>query len=158
VTVICVFLGIPVPKATHAIDAVLAALQIQAFMSWRRHEKIKNNQPYWEIRIGIHSGSLLAGVIGKKKFTYDVWGDAVNTASRMESSSIPGAINVSQTTFDLVKDLFECEHRGKIAAKNKGNIDMYFVKRIKEHLSLDPMGLLQNDEFNALYLAINNSI
>jgi len=150
--------GIPVPKATHAIDAVLAALQIQAFMSWRRHEKIKNNQPYWEIRIGIHSGSLLAGVIGKKKFTYDVWGDAVNTASRIESSSIPGAINVSQTTFDLVKDLFECEHRGKIAAKNKGNIDMYFVKRIKEHLSLDPMGLLQNDEFNALYLAINNSI
>jgi class 3 adenylate cyclase len=76
----------------------------------------------------------------------------------MESSSIPGAINVSQTTFDLIKDLFECEHRGKIAAKNKGNIDMYFVKRIKKHLSLDPAGLLPNDEFNTLYLAIQQPI
>jgi class 3 adenylate cyclase len=86
--------GIPLAKPTHAIDAVLAALEIQAFMELRRQEKIQRNQLSWEIRIGIHSGSLLAGVIGKKKFTYDVWGDTVNIASRMESSSIPGAINI----------------------------------------------------------------
>lgn len=146
--------GIPTPKRTHAIDAVLAALQIQAFIGWRRHEKIQNNQPYWEIRLGIHSGSLLAGVIGNKKFSYDVWGDAVNIASRLESSSLPGAINISQATFELVKDFFECEHRGKIAAKNKGDIDMYFVNRIKNHLSFDSLGLLPNDEFNALYSAL----
>ncbi len=145
--------GIPIPTRTHAIDAVLAALQIRAFMSWRKHEKTINNQPYWEIRLGIHSGSLLAGVIGTKKFTYDVWGDAVNTAARMESSSIPGAINISQSTFDLVKDFFDCEHRGKILAKNKGCIDMYFVIGIKKDLALDPLGLLPNDEFNVLYSA-----
>ncbi len=147
--------GIPTPNPTHAIDAVLAALQIQAFMGWRRQEKIQNNQPYWEIRIGIHSGLLLAGVIGKKKFTYDVWGDAVNIASRMESSSLPGAINISQSTFELVKDFFYCEYRGKIAVKNKGDIDMYFVNGIKKHLSLDPLGLLPNDDFNALYSTIS---
>jgi class 3 adenylate cyclase len=146
--------GIPTPNPTHAIDAVLAALQIQAFMGWRRQEKIQNNQSYFEIRLGIHSGSLLAGVIGKKKFSYDVWGDAVNIASRLESSSLPGAINISQATFELVKDFFECEHRGKIAAKNKGDIDMYFVNRIKNHLSFDSVGLLPNDEFNALYSAL----
>lgn len=147
--------GIPTPNPTHAIDAVLAALQIQAFMRWRRQEKIQNNQPYWEIRIGIHSGPLLAGVIGKKKFTYDVWGDAVNIASRMESSSLPGAINISQSTFELVKDFFDCEYRGKIAVKNKGDIDMYFVNGIKKHLSFDPLGLLPNDDFNAFYSAIS---
>ncbi len=147
--------GIPTPNPNHAIDAVLAALQIQAFMGWRRQEKIQNNQPYWEIRIGIHSGPLLAGVIGKKKFTYDVWGDAVNIASRMESSSLPGAINISQSTFELVKDFFDCEYRGKIAVKNKGDIDMYFVNGIKKHLSFDPLGLLPNDDFNALYSTIS---
>lgn len=143
--------GIPTPTSTHAIDAVLAALQIKAFINWRRYEKIQNHQPFWEIRLGIHSGPLLAGVIGKKKFTYDVWGDAVNTASRIESSSLPGCVNISKSTFELVKDFFDCEYRGKIAAKNKGSIDMYFVNSIKKHLALDPMGLLPNDEFNALY-------
>lgn len=143
--------GIPSPRSTHAIDTALAALQIQAFMGWRRQEKIQKNQPYWETRIGIHSGPLLAGVIGNKKFTYDVWGDAVNTAARIESSGLAGAINISKSTFDLIKDFFECEYRGKIAVKNKGNIDMYFVNRIKKHLSLDPLGLLPNDEFNDLY-------
>lgn len=146
--------GVPTPKLTHAIDAVLVALHIQAFVGWRRQEKMQKNQPYWEIRIGIHSGALLAGVIGKNKFTYDVWGDAVNTASRMESSSLAGEINISQSTFDLVKDFFDCEYRGKIAAKNKGYIDMYFVKGIKRHLAIDPFGLLPNEDFNQLYSAV----
>ena len=123
-------------------------------MGWRRQEKIQNNQPYWEIRIGIHSGPLLAGVIGQKKFTYDVWGDTVNIASRMESSGVSGAINISQSTFELIKDFFECEYRGKVAAKNKGYIDMYLVTGIKKHLSSAPLSLLPNDDFNALYSAI----
>lgn len=148
--------GIPISNATHAIDAVLAALQIQSFMRLRQQEKIQKNEPYWEIRIGIHSGPLLAGVIGQKKFNYDVWGDTVNTASRMESSGLPGAINISHSTFELVKDFFECEYRGKVEAKNKGYIDMYLVNSIKKHLSSDPLGFLSNDEFSALYAAIDS--
>ncbi|MBE9127942.1 GAF domain-containing protein [Coleofasciculus sp. LEGE 07092] len=148
--------GIPVPRATHAIDAVLAALQIQSFMYWRRIEKARNNKPYWDIRIGIHSGSLLAGVIGRKKFTYDVWGDTVNTASRMESSAIPGTINISQATFELVKNFFDCEYRGKIGAKNKGSIDMYLVSRIKKYLATDSLGLIPNDKFYRIYSALKN--
>lgn len=146
--------GIPTPNQTHAIDAILAALQIQAFMQWRKLEKQQNNQPYWEIRIGIHSGPLLAGTIGHKKFAYDVWGDTVNIASRMESSGLPGCINISQATYELAKDFFECEYRGKINAKNKGEVDMYLVTGIKEGLSLTSRRLIPNDEFNNLYLAI----
>lgn len=99
--------GIPTPSSTHALDAVLAALQIKAFMGWRRYEKMQKQQPFWEIRLGIHSGPLLAGVIGKKKFSYDVWGDTVNIAARLESSSLPGCINISKPTYDLVKDFFD---------------------------------------------------
>ncbi|MGQ4647464.1 adenylate/guanylate cyclase domain-containing protein [Lyngbya aestuarii] len=142
--------GIPASNLTHAIDAVLAALYIKEFMNLRQLEKMQAQKPYWQIRIGIHSGPLIASVIGKKKFTYDVWGDTVNIASRLESSGMPGKINISQSTYELIKDFFECEYRGKIAAKNKGNIDMYFVKQIKNYLSSDPFGLLPNDEFYTL--------
>lgn len=124
--------GIPTKRETHAIDAVLAAWEIQAFMQQRKEQKAKDNVPYWNIRIGIHSGSLMAGVIGQKKFTYDVWGDTVNIASRMESSGVSERINISQATFELVKDFFECEYRGKIIAKNKGELDMYLVACPKE--------------------------
>jgi len=123
--------GIPQPRANHAFDAVLAAIEIQQFMELRKMQKSQQNIPYWAIRIGIHSGPLLAGVIGHKKFAYDVWGDTVNTASRMESSGIPGNINISQATFELVKDFFECDYRGKVSAKNKGDLDMYLVRYLK---------------------------
>lgn len=146
--------GIPTPNSTHAIDTVLAALQIQAFMNWRRIEKLQKHQPYWDIRIGIHSGPVLAGVIGKKKFAYDIWGDTVNTASRMESCGVAGGINISAATFELVKNLFEFEHRGKIPVKNKGDIDMYLVTGIKPELSLDPLLLLPNEKFNQIYSRI----
>lgn len=148
--------GIPTPNKTHAIDAVLAAINIRTFMEWRKKEKQLLNQPYWDIRIGIHSGPLLAGVIGHKKFAYDVWGDTVNTASGMESSGLSGSINISQATYELIKDFFAVEYRGKITAKNKGKIDMYLVKGIKDSLALDPTGLLPNQEFNQLYFALQS--
>ncbi len=123
--------GIPKSNRTHPVDVILAALQIQKFMELRKQQKSKQNLPYWDTRIGIHSGELLSGVIGKKKFVYDVWGDTVNLASRIESSGVAGRINISQATYELVKDSFDVEYRGKILAKNMGEVDMYLIKGIK---------------------------
>jgi len=104
--------------------AAQAALEIQSFVRQRK----KGMTHPCEIRIGLHSGQVVAGIVGVKKFAYDIWGDTVNTAARMESSSEPGKINLSGTTYALLKDAFDCDYRGKITAKNKGEIDMYFLK------------------------------
>ena len=85
------------------------------------------------IRIGLNTGPIVAGVVGTKKFAYDIWGDSVNVASRMESTSEAGKINVSESTYDLIKDVYHCEYRGEINVKNKGMMKMYFVNRIKDH-------------------------
>ena len=120
--------GIPVANTTNPADVVKAGLEIKAYMDRIKAEREANGQDYWELRIGIHTGKVIAGVVGKNKFAYDIWGDAVNTASRMESSGEPGKVNISGDTFELVKDQFNCVYRGKIKAKNKGDIDMYFVE------------------------------
>ncbi|MEM7180535.1 MAG: adenylate/guanylate cyclase domain-containing protein [Spirochaetota bacterium] len=143
--------GIPKANKTHAVDCVLAALEIQNFMNTMKQLKQQQGLEYWEIRLGIHSGPLVAGVIGEKKFAYDVWGDTVNTASRMESSGTPGKINISGFTYGIVKELFACEYRGKVNAKNKGEVDMYYVKQIKAEYSLEGGGRTPNNSFWRLY-------
>jgi len=143
--------GIPVRNTTHPVDCVLAALEIQAFMNQMKSIKESQGLPYWELRLGIHSGPLIAGVIGEKKFAYDVWSDTVNTASRMESSGIPGRINISGTIHDLVENFFECDYRGKVPAKNKGEIDMFFVNGLRKELSREGDGRTPNETFHALY-------
>lgn len=116
--------GLPVKNERHAQNAAAAALDIIEFVAAR-----KKQVPYGlDIRIGLHSGSLIAGIIGVKKFAYDIWGDTVNTAARMEQSSAPGQVNISSSTFQRVGKEFICEHRGKLEVKGKGALDMYFVK------------------------------
>jgi adenylate cyclase len=141
--------GVPVMNRTHAVDCILAALEIEQVVSRLREHEMAANRPYWQIRIGIHSGDLVAGVVGREKFSYDVWGDTVNTASRLESSGVAGRINISGATYELVKHFFNCEFRGKIAAKNKGEIEMYFVNGIRPELALNAR--TPNNKFYELY-------
>lgn len=121
--------GIPTPRADHALLAARAAWDMQAYMRASVAEQEARGEPCWRLRIGIHSGPLMAGVIGHKKFAYDIWGDTVNVASRLESTGEPGRINVSAATAALIRGEFACEARGRIAIKNAGEIDMFFASR-----------------------------
>ena len=120
--------GLPVKNNTHPSDAVLAAKEIMAFVEERNNKLAAEGKPIWPIRIGIHTGELVAGVVGSKKFAYDIWGDTVNVASRMESNAGVGQINISAATYKLVGDKFHCRYRGKIEVKNKGELGMYIVE------------------------------
>lgn len=119
--------GLPVTNNTHPEDLVKAALEIRDFMNSYNIKRADNQKPVFQIRLGIHTGPVVAGIVGLNKFAYDIWGDTVNLASRMESSGEPGKVNVSSTTYDLVKNKFSCQYRGKIEAKNKGAVEMYNV-------------------------------
>ncbi len=123
--------GLPFPTEDHAYKMVLAAFEITEFVNDSQKPGIENEIRF-EIRIGINTGPVVAGVVGTKKFAYDIWGDTVNIASRMESNSTPGKINVSENTYLLIKDVFDCEYRGEIDVKNRGKMKMYFVNNIKE--------------------------
>ncbi len=125
--------GLPLVTETHAEVMITVACEMQEFMQNYLKNIISDTNSNFELRIGINSGHVVAGVVGTNKFAYDIWGDAVNIAARMEQNSEPGKINISQSTYDLVKHCCDCDYRGKIYAKNKGEIDMYFVDRIKDN-------------------------
>ncbi|MEM8525054.1 MAG: adenylate/guanylate cyclase domain-containing protein [Bacteroidota bacterium] len=120
--------GIPIPDQNNPHNAVQAAIEMQAFMDKNIERKIKEGIPHWQMRVGIHTGNLVAGVVGSKKFAYDVWGDTVNVASRMESAGESGKINISKATYEIIKDHFDCTYRGAFEVKNKGEVEMYFVE------------------------------
>lgn len=145
--------GLPIKNHTHPIDTILAALRMKDFVNKVR-ENGNSEYPSFPIRIGIHTGSAVVGVIGKKRFAYDIWGADVNLASRMEENADNHFINISKSTYDRVHEFFECENRGEIEAKNMGKVPMYSLKRIKPEYSEDEEGLkpsrLFAREYNAL--------
>ncbi len=126
--------GIPERNRTNPVEVVLAAIEMQKYMYTMKADPQNSAAKFWDIRIGIHTGTVIAGVVGHKKLTYDIWGDTVNTASRMESSGEAGKINISGTTYEFVREYFECEYRGRMPVKYKGDLDMYFVTGIKPEL------------------------
>ena len=120
-------------KNASPADMVKAALEIQDFLQHLKAQHMNQGLPYFEARVGIHTGPVVAGVVGEKKFAYDIWGDTVNIAARMEETCEPGRVNVSDDTYWKSKYDFEWQNRGKIAAKNKGMMDMYYVTGIKTY-------------------------
>jgi class 3 adenylate cyclase len=117
--------GLPVPHTDGATATVRAALDIRDYIRRRRADRPDS----FDIRIGVHSGPVVAGIIGVKKFAYDIWGDTVNTAARMEQGSESGKVNISGASYALVRDRFVCTYRGEVVAKGKGAIGMYFVEK-----------------------------
>jgi class 3 adenylate cyclase len=130
--------GLPDANQTHPMDAALGALAMQAYVSRINAQRAKVRMPAWEIRIGVHTGPVIAGIVGKHRFAYDVWGNAVNVAARMEQSGEAGRTNISGATQALIKTHFDCESRGQIEAKNKGPMEMFFLERLKPEYAGKP--------------------
>jgi class 3 adenylate cyclase len=124
--------GIPTPDASATLKMIEASFDIIDYLKKWNAKRLDAGLAPWELRIGIHVGPLVAGVVGKKKYAYDIWGSTVNIASRMESAGEPGQVNVSSSVYEIIKHRYECSYRGKISAKNIGEIDMYFVNNPRQ--------------------------
>lgn len=141
--------GVPAGNRRHPIDACLAALELQTVMARVRAQREKIRLAALDLRVGIHTGPVISGVVGRRKFTFDIWGDAVNTAALMEANGAAGRINVSETVAGNVKTLFELEPRGSIVAKHERAHEMFFLNRLKQEFSRDPEGRMPNEKFSA---------
>jgi class 3 adenylate cyclase len=139
--------GLPEPNRTHAIDASLCALRIIDHLAKLNRQREKLRMPAWQVRIGINTGPVIAGVVGKHKFTYDIWGNTVNTAQRVEAAGAPGRIGIAESTWQHIKTRFETESRGAVEVKHQGLVNMYYLNRIKPEFASDPAGLLPSDKF-----------
>ncbi len=142
--------GVPIRNKTNPINTTLAAVQIKYYMLDFKEQQIKLGKPYWKLRIGINTGAVSAGVIGTKRYAYDIWGNAVNRAQRMEQLCEPEKIAITQDTFDHIEPYFECNQIGKIKTKSGVDIMMYEVISIKPELSIDGLGIEPNKSFHKL--------
>jgi adenylate cyclase len=139
--------GIPVKNITNPIDVVMAAIEMRNFLENYEAKKREADKRVWELKIGIHTGPVTASISGKKKINYDIKGDTVNTASRIETVSDKGTILISVMTYELVKEFFDCEYFGKLPVKYKGDLQMYGVKGLKPEFSVNGEGILPNEAF-----------
>jgi adenylate cyclase len=139
--------GIPKKNSSHPVDVILAALEMQHYLKKLHQQNRIFESKIWDLRIGIHSGPVIAGVIGKKRFSYDIWGDSVNIAARMQSSGEIGKVNISNMTYNLVKSFFKCEYRGRMPVKFKGDLEMYFVTGILPDLADGIESAIPNEKF-----------
>ena len=142
--------GIPIENSTNPMNACIAALNIQDYMSKLKFDAIANHSDYWELRLGIHTGPLVAGIIGDLKLAYDIWGPTVNQAQQMEKYGAPGEVTVSGKTFTFIEPYFECLHKGKVTIKGGLEVDMYAVLNIKPELSEKGEGLFPNEKFSEI--------
>ncbi len=142
--------GVPIENSTNPIDACTAALQIQAFMDKLKYEAIADHEDFWEIRLGINTGPVIAGIIGNIRLAYDIWGSTVNLAQRMEMLGEPGKVTITGNTFQLIEPYFECEYKGKALTKSRSKVDTYVVNRIKPELSVNGEGLVPNNRFEEI--------
>ncbi len=139
--------GMPIRSKENPIKTVLAGLEIQQFIRQQGKRDEDAGIKPWSLRVGINTGEVVAGVIGKKRYAYDIWGSTVNLAQRMEVNCKPGAVNISASTFEIIEPYFVCTPRGKVMAKNSGLVNMYFVERIKPELASDEEGIVPNEQF-----------
>ncbi len=139
--------GVPAASRRHPFDTCLGALEMQVTVARMKAQREKMRLPALELRIGIHTGPVMSGVVGRRKFTFDIWGDAVNTAALMEANGAAGRINVSETVAGHVKTLFELEPRGAIETKHRRRLEMFFLNRLKPDLSRDAEGRMPNEKF-----------
>jgi class 3 adenylate cyclase/ligand-binding sensor domain-containing protein len=142
--------GIPISNENNAVNLTLAGIEIRAYCERVKTEQKAHGEVFWDLRLGIHSGPLIAGVVGVRKFAYDVWGDTVNTASRIESNGDLNTLNVSEETYNKVKSFFVCELTKEVNAKGKGMMKIYAVNRIKPKYSQDDLGIYPNDALKSL--------
>jgi len=141
--------GVPAANRRHPIDTCLAALELQAVTARMKAQREKMRLAALELRVGIHTGPVISGVVGRRKFTFDIWGDGVNTAALIEANGASGRINVSETVAGNVKTLFVLEPRGPIVAKHERAHEMFFLNRLKPEFSRDPDGRMPNADFTA---------
>jgi class 3 adenylate cyclase len=145
--------GVPIKNITNPIDVVLAALEMEEYLGNLKNDYEKQNRQFWDLRLGIHTGAVTATVTGRKKISYDLKGDTVNIATRMASASEIGEINISVMTYELVKPYFDCEYHGKMPVKYMGDMEMYFLRRVKKKYSSDrDKGVRPNEIFRVKYL------
>lgn len=142
--------GVPTENSTNPIDACIAAIQIQDYMSKLKFEALANHKDFWEIRLGINTGPVTAGIIGNLRLAYDIWGSTVNLAQQMETHGKAGHVAISGNTFNYVEPYFEGEYIGKITTKTNTQVDMYSVHRIKTELSVNGEGLIPNSRFGEI--------